>query len=234
MKNNLKLFVGGCFLCSVFTFLGSVIGSAISQNTLFAGAIVGGVLGVVVMTLIFVKLKVVSRNSIIPTITWGTMGFGAASLFAVTNLNTPVIPLLSVPLIGLGCVIGNAFQLKKQQNERFYTSIISFWLIIPTLYFVVGCVVKYEMGFSHSFTLLDWLVSSPSNAQIFNLASPFVFIGGTVVSILLNISVAFKRNAENLNLFNSIAHLSKFNLAIAITGMLLLFILMLYLVMENL
>ena len=234
MKNNLKLFVGGCFLCGIFTFLGSVIGNGISQKGLFAGAIVGGVLGVFVLTFIFAKLKVVHRKSIIPTITWGTMAFGTASLFAVTNLNTPVIPLLSVVLVGLGCVIGSAFQLNKQPNKRFYTSIISFLLIIPTLYFVIGCVLKYEMGFSNSFTLLDWLVSSPSNAQIFNLVSPFVFIGGTVISIFLNISVAFKRNSETLPLFNYLAHLSKFNLVIAITGTLLLSILMLYLAVENL
>jgi len=234
MKNNLKLFVGGCFLCGVFTFLGSVVGNAISQNALFVGAIVGGVLGVVVLALIFVKLKVVHRNSMIPTITWGAMCFGTASLFAVTNLDTPVIPLLSILLIGLGCVIGNSFQLKKQQNKRFYTSVISFLLIIPTLYFVIGCVLKYEMGLSNSFTLLDWLVSSPSTAQIFNWVSPFVFIGGTAVSILLNLSVKFKPKSENLTLFSYISHLSKLNLVIAITGTLLLSILALYLLMENL
>ena len=234
MKNNLKLFAGGCFLSGIFAFLGSVAGNAFGQNGLFTGAIIGGVLGVVVLTFIFFKLKIVHRNSILPTITWGAMCFGTASLFAVTNLNTPVIPLLSILLIGLGCVIGNSFQLHKQQNRQFYISVISFLLIIPTFYFVIGCMLKYEMGLSKSFTLLSWLVRSPSTAQIFNLVSPVVFIGGTVSAIFLNLPLRFKPNSKNLILFSYTSHLSKLNLVSSITGALLLFILMLYVLIENL
>ncbi|HUS01873.1 MAG TPA: hypothetical protein VMY77_09110 [Chitinophagaceae bacterium] len=210
------------------------IGNAISQNALFAGAIVGGVNGVVSLTLLFAKLKIVHHDTIFPVIAWGTMCFGTASLFAVTNLNTPVIPFLSIMLVGLGCVTGNSFRLKKQQNKQFYTAVISFLLIIPALYFVIGCILKYEMGFSNSFTLLDWLVSSPSIVRVFNLVSPFVFIGGPVVSILLNISFKLKPNSEKPAVFSYALQLSKINLVVAFTGTLLLFILTLYLFVENL
>jgi hypothetical protein len=234
MKNNLKLFVGGCILCGIFTFLGSAIGNAFSHNALFAGAIIGGVLGLVLMTLIFTSLKILNRNSVLPTIVWGSLCFGTASVFAVNNLNSPVIPLLSIFLVGFGCVIGNSFKLKKRQSKQLYVPIISFILIIPALYFVIGCIVKYEMGFSNSFTLLDWLVGSSSASQMFNLVSPFVFIGGTVLSILLNISVKSTPGNEKASLFRNALQLSKLNLLLSITAMLLLFSLTVYLFVENL
>src|SRR4030095_9267448 len=141
--------------------------------------------------------NVVHRNSLLSTITWGIIFFGTASLFAVTNLNSPIIPLFSVLFVGLGCVIGNTFKLNKAQNKQFYFSVLGFLLIVPTLYFVIGSILKYNFGLSHSFTLLDSLQHSPATASKFNLISPFIFIGGTILSIVLNIPLRFKANSGN-------------------------------------
>jgi len=233
MNRNIKLFSGVSLLCGIFTFLGSILGHAINQTTLFIGAGVGGVFGIIFSVLIFLKLKVVHRDSLFSTITWGIIFFGTASLFAVTNLNSPIIPLLSVLLVGLGCVIGNTFKLNKQQTKQFYLSVLGFLLLVPTLYFVVGSFLKYNLGLSHSFTLLDWLEHSPETAQKFNLISPFIFIGGTILSIVLNISLRFKADSGNL-ISLRYSSLSKINFVISFTGALLLSVLMLYLLLENL
>jgi hypothetical protein len=231
--NNIKLFSGVCFLCSIFTFLGSILGRAINQTALFIGAGAGGVLGIILSVLIFQRLKIIHRDSLLSTITWGIIFFGTASLFAVTNLNSPVIPLLCVLFVGLGCVIGNTFKISKHQNKQFYFSALGFLLIVPTLYFVTGSLLKYNLGLLHSFTLLDWLEHSPSTAEKFNFISPFIFIGGTILSILLNMPVRFRVKSRNLISFSYVG-LSKMNLIIAFISALLLSVLMVYLVLENL
>jgi len=233
MNRNIKLFSGVCFLCGIFTFLGSILGHAINKNTLFIGASVGGVVGIILSVLIFLKLKVVHRDSLLSTIIWGIIFFGTASLFAATNLNSPIIPLLSILLVGLGCVIGNTFKLNKQQNKQFYFSVLGFLLIVPTLYFVTGSLLKYNLGLSHSFSLLDWLQSSPVRAQEFNFISPVLFIGGTILSIILNIPLRFKADSGNLFSFRY-SGLSKINVIIAVMGIMLLSVLTLYLLLENL
>lgn len=225
--------MGACILCSTFTFLGSILGNAINQTMLFFGAVAGGVSGIILSVLLFLKLKIVHRNSALSTAISGIIFFGMASLFAVTNLNSPIIPLVSVLFVGIGCVIGNTFKLNKQQNKQFYLSLSGFVLIVPTLYFVAGSLLKYNFGLSHSFTLLDRLESSPITAHRFNLISPFIFIGGTMLSIVLNIPFRFKSDPRNIISFTYIG-LSKINAVIASAAATLLSVVMLYLLFENL
>jgi len=232
MKNNFKLFAVSCLLWSAGIFLGSIPGHAVNQVGLFIGAFVGGICGILLAALMMQKWKVIQKDRFFATIIWGIVFLGTASLFAVTNLNSPVIPLISILFVGLGCVVGNSFASNAQRHKRLYLSLSGFVLIVPTLYFVIGSIVKYNLGFSDSFTLLDWLQRSPAAAQQFNIVSPFVFIGGTMLAILMNVPVSFKLNTQQII---SIGHISvsKINIVIAVLSAFLLSMLMLYLLIEN-
>lgn len=233
MKNNFKIFLGESFFCGAFTFLGSILGNAFNQNALFAGAIMGGCSGVILSTYILARRGVINNNSLIPVIAWGIVSFGTATLFSVTNLNSPIIPLLSVLLVGLGCIMGNSFKLTKGNYIQFYISLISFLLIIPALYFVIGSIVKYNVGFSQSFTLLDWMNRPSSGAQVFNKLSPLVFLGGPILAIILNLFFTLKKRVRDIFLLRSYRSLSVANLTVTITSISLLFTITLYLFLEN-
>ena len=131
MKNNFKLFAVSCLLCGTGMFSGSISGHAVSRSGLFIGAVVGGICGIMLAALMMLKWKVLQKDRFFSTIIWGLVFFGTALLFAVTNLNSPVIPLLSILFVGLGSVVGNSFEPNAQRHKRFYLSISGFVLIVP-------------------------------------------------------------------------------------------------------
>jgi hypothetical protein len=109
---NLLLFLivsgldAGCIL------LGSFMGHSISSVGLFAGAIVGGIVGVAAAVWLAVRLRLLDRASYSVTFLGGLVGFILAAVIAVKNLHGPLIPMASVALIGLGAVLGKAVSRK--------------------------------------------------------------------------------------------------------------------------
>jgi hypothetical protein len=110
---NLLLFVivsgldAGCIL------LGSFMGHSISSVGLFAGAIVGGIVGVAAAVWLAVRLHLLDRASYGATFLGGLVGFILAAVIAVKNLQGPLIPMASVALIGLGAILGKAVSRKR-------------------------------------------------------------------------------------------------------------------------
>jgi hypothetical protein len=109
---NLLLFLivsgldAGCIL------LGSFMGHSISSVGLFAGAIVGGIVGVAAAVWLAVRLRLLDRASYSVTFLGGLVGFILAAVIAVKNLHGPLIPMASVALIGLGAILGKAVSRK--------------------------------------------------------------------------------------------------------------------------
>jgi hypothetical protein len=103
---NLLLFLivsgldAGCIL------LGSFMGHSISSIGLFAGAIIGGIVGVAVAVWLASRLRLLDRASYGATFLGGLIGFVVAAVIAVKNLRGPIIPMASVGLIGLGAILG--------------------------------------------------------------------------------------------------------------------------------
>lgn len=233
MKNNLIIFAGVNFVCGIAAFLGSIFGHAFSQAGVFIGAIIGGTTGIVLCTLFFVKRKMISAHQFFPAAIWSLIFFGAAVLFAVTNLNSPIIPLISLSFAGLGCIAGKSYRLSKGQYKPFYFSLAGFLLMLPALYFVIGSLIKYNLGFSHSFTLLDLLEDSPAAFHYFNVISPFVFIGGTLLCIALNAPLKFTTETGKSFPLRYVSGWPKLNLIVALAGSLLILTLATYLLLEN-
>ena len=232
MKKTIQFFLTETFSCGICTFIGSIIGNAFNQSGLFTGAIAGGVIGIILSSYLLLKMKIIVSSEILPIITWGVLFFLSASLFAVTNLNSPVIPLLSLLFVGIGGIIGKSYKFNKGQNKDFYHALAGYILILPTLYFVVGSIIKYNLGFSSSFTLLELLQNSSSMTQVFALTSPFIFFGGCLLCIFLNIPIKFKSRPK-IYLTVSFLSTSLVNLFISLTSILLLIMIGLYLAVEN-
>lgn len=86
---------------------GSIPGNAFGKAGLFTGAIIGGVLAVAGAVTILAKLEWLPPGTQNGALVGGLVGFLVAAPIAVTNLHTPIIPVLSCSLVGAG-VLGGA------------------------------------------------------------------------------------------------------------------------------
>jgi hypothetical protein len=135
--------------------------------------------------------------------------------------------------VGIGCVFGNTYKVRKDEYRQKRFALIGWLSILPALYFVTGSIVKYELGFTSSFTLLDWLQATPTRHQYFNFVSPIVFLGGISLCLFLNGSLFIKANLVSPSRINLYARGHKLNLLLTLTSGLLLATLLLYILAEN-
>jgi hypothetical protein len=232
MKKNLLVFISETFGCGLFTFLGSLLGHAFGQTGLFIGAFIGGIAGIALATVVLSKVGLIIRPHLKQTTAFGTATFIIAAGVAVTNLSTPIVPLISLLLVGAGCVIGNTYCAQEENRKVHRFTLIGLISILPVLYFVIGSIIKYNLGFHHSFTLLDWVQARPTRFHYFNIISPFIFIGGILLCLFLNASVVLRYRFRTLT-GNESARLQKGHLLLVVLSAVLFMTLLLYLLVEN-
>ena len=107
-RKSMLLFLLVSFIAGVATFLGSVLGHFAGTGGLYTGAIVGGIIGVIVATRIAVKRRILGSKRMWPANIGGVLGLILAAEIATRNMSTPVVPLASILLIGLGAIFGAA------------------------------------------------------------------------------------------------------------------------------
>ena len=107
-RKSMLLFLLVSAIAGVMTVLGSVLGHAAGKTGLYAGAIIGGIVGVVIATRIAVKRRILGPKRMWPANVGGILGLILAAEIATRNMSTPVIPLASILLIGLGAIFGAA------------------------------------------------------------------------------------------------------------------------------
>jgi hypothetical protein len=110
---NLLLFLIVSALDAIGILLGSLMGHSFRSIGLFAGAIIGGVVGVAAAVWLAARLRLLGRASYAATFAGGLIGFVVAALIAVKNLRGPVIPMAAVGLIGLGALLGKIVSHKR-------------------------------------------------------------------------------------------------------------------------
>jgi hypothetical protein len=93
-------------LAGLGAVLGSILGNAAGKPGLFAGAVVGGVVGVGAAVAALTKLQWLSPEDRRGAFVGGIVGFAVAAPIAVTNLHTPLIPVLICGLTGAGLLLG--------------------------------------------------------------------------------------------------------------------------------
>jgi hypothetical protein len=93
-------------LCAVG---GSMLGNALGRSGLFAGATLGGIVGVAVSVLVAVRLAWLPRAARGGAMIGGLVGFALAVPIAVLTGDTPVTPIASCALVGVGVLFGAGF-----------------------------------------------------------------------------------------------------------------------------
>jgi hypothetical protein len=86
--------------------IGSILGHAAGNPGLFAGAVVGGIVGVWAAVAVLTTFGWLRREHRRGAFVGGFIGFAVAAPLAVTHLHTPLVPVLSCALAGVGVLIG--------------------------------------------------------------------------------------------------------------------------------
>jgi hypothetical protein len=102
----MPVFITAWALAGLGAVIGSILGNAAGKPGLLAGAVVGGVLGVGAAVAAVTKLQWLSPEDRRGAFVGGIVGFAVAAPIAVTNLHTPVTPVLICGLAGVGLLLG--------------------------------------------------------------------------------------------------------------------------------
>ena len=106
-RKGALLFIMVCLLVGIGLFVGSVLGHGVSKTTgTNPGAIIGGIIGVAAATKIANMRGILGSKRFWPATIGGILGLILAAIIAVHHMDTPLIPLASIPIIGLGALFG--------------------------------------------------------------------------------------------------------------------------------
>ena len=100
------LFIAAWVLAGHGAVVGSVLGNGAGKPGLFAGAVIGGLVGIGAAVLIAAKMRWLPGADRLAAFVGGSVGFTLASPIAVSNLHTPITPMLICALAGLGSLLG--------------------------------------------------------------------------------------------------------------------------------
>ena len=100
------LFVSMCVAAGIGGAVGSIIGHAAGRGGLIVGGVIGGLLLVVVMGFLAERLRWIDHPRRLWTVLGGVFGFFLAVLVALSTLSSPVGPVMSTLLVGIGAVLG--------------------------------------------------------------------------------------------------------------------------------
>jgi hypothetical protein len=100
------LFLAMCILGGVGGALGSMAGHGMGNGGLIVGGIVGGMLLIVLGGVLAERLGWIRRSQRLWATLGGIFGFGLACMVALATLSSPVGPILSTLLIGIGATLG--------------------------------------------------------------------------------------------------------------------------------
>ena len=103
---SISFFLAACFLGGLGGAVGSMIGGAFGQHGLFIGGFLGGLATAVGFARLAIWRKWIGEKQFWPTAVGAAVGFLAAATVAVKTLSTPIGPILSTSLTGIGALVG--------------------------------------------------------------------------------------------------------------------------------
>jgi hypothetical protein len=110
LKRKVVIFVLVSLASGIFAVIGSILGGSLfGQTGLFIGALLLGILSVVVSILILYRVRWIGLPKLYRSMIGGVLGFLLAAVLAVYGsrlFNSPVVPVLSVTLVGIGVLLG--------------------------------------------------------------------------------------------------------------------------------
>jgi Mg/Co/Ni transporter MgtE len=106
-KPRIALFVVACLLGGFGGVAGSILGHAFGKTGLWVGGIIGGLLMSIATARIALWRRWIAPSQLWPTTLGAAVGFLLAAAIAVNTLSSPIGPILSTLLIGLGALAGS-------------------------------------------------------------------------------------------------------------------------------
>jgi hypothetical protein len=103
----MKVFFVTSFLGGVGAVVGSILGNAFQGKGLYVGAVIGGMIAVASAVWLAARLTWFDRRNFRPALLGGEIGFLVAAPIAVQMLSSPIGPIASTALIGLGALVGS-------------------------------------------------------------------------------------------------------------------------------
>jgi hypothetical protein len=102
-----RFFITMCLLGGFGGFIGSVLGAFFGSNrALFVGGLLGGLLIAPLSARVALWRRWIAPAQYWTTTMGAAIGFVAAAIVAVFSLSSPIGPVLSTGLIGLGALMG--------------------------------------------------------------------------------------------------------------------------------
>lgn len=112
------LFLVSTIVTGALAAIGSMLGHFFgSRHGVMLGGILGGLLGALLSARIAVRLGWIAREDSYPTTFGAGIGFLAAALIAMKTLSSPIGPILSSLLIGVGAVVGSLIGARKRSGN---------------------------------------------------------------------------------------------------------------------
>jgi len=95
-----------CIAAGIGGAVGSMLGHGVGQGFLIVGGFAGGVLAVTGMSYLAARLGWIHRAQRFWTAAGALAGFVLACLVALSTLSSPIGPILSTLLVGVGAIAG--------------------------------------------------------------------------------------------------------------------------------
>lgn len=108
--SRIALFITACALSGLGGALGSIFGNSFGKTGLWVGGVIGGQLAALLIARIAVWRRWIAPEQFGVTALCTAMGFLIAAGIAVNTLSSPVGPVLSTTVPGLGALLGAALK----------------------------------------------------------------------------------------------------------------------------
>lgn len=106
MMRRTFLFVVACLLAGIGGALGSIVGHAAGARGLMIGGVLGGLLGATASAFVARSRGWIGPPRLRRTAAGACIGFLAAAAIATHTLSSPIGPVLSTLLVGVGALLG--------------------------------------------------------------------------------------------------------------------------------
>jgi hypothetical protein len=101
------LFVVSWLLVGAMAVGGSIVGAAFGERALFVGALISGAIGCFLAARVASWRKWIARERTMRVAVGALIGFAIASIIATRTLGSPVGPVASSLLVGVGALLAN-------------------------------------------------------------------------------------------------------------------------------
>ena len=106
MRPLLYLFIVACVLAGFGGAVGSIVGSGAGRPGLWIGGVIGGLVGAFLAAIVARRRRWIASTRFISTALGAMVGFLVAAIIAVNTLSSPIGPVLSTVLVGIGALVG--------------------------------------------------------------------------------------------------------------------------------